>query len=253
LCKTSLTIPGAAEVVTYLIHMQDTKQIDAKLISDDWLLWPIDEKLLSLKEAKAIAQPLDRNFIDLVTEKSGGGNGIRRMIIALSDVDIASVLLPEQPQKTISKKIMKPHIPEIESISDLELPKLKSLNLKKWRSAEQQVFNLLSAQGWKVEDVSKQNLGYDIEGLTPEGEDIFLDIKCIESPGQSIILTSNEEAVARQKGLKYQLAIVRQAGDILEIAFIRDPVHQLTLTRQCRQWVWECSEYPYNPQQFPLE
>jgi hypothetical protein len=233
--------------------MQDTKQIDAKLISDDWRLWPIGEKLISLKEAKAIAQPLDQNFIDLVTEKSGGGNGIRRMIIALSDIATAAVLLPEQSKNATSQKILESYTPKVKSISDSELPRLKPLSLKRWRSAEQQVFNLLSAQGWKIEDVSKQNLGYDIEGRTPEGEDIFIDIKCIDSLGQPFTFTSNEEAVARQKGSKYQLAIVRQAGNILEIAFISDPIQKLTLTRQCRQWVWECSEYPYNPQQFPLE
>ena len=77
------------------------------------------------------------------------------------------------------------------------------LSLKRWRSAEQQVVSLLTAQGWAVRDVSRQNIGYDIEGTTPEGEEVFIDVKAIDRPGQAFILTSNEEAVARQKGSRY--------------------------------------------------
>ena len=63
-------------------------------------------------------------------------------------------------------------------------------------------------------------------------------------------MTSNEEAVARQKGDQYLIVIVCQNKEFLEVAFIRDPVRQLEMTRQCRQWVWECSDYPYEPLRF---
>jgi hypothetical protein len=125
--------------------------------------------------------------------------------------------------------------------------------LKRWRGAEQQVFAVLEAWGWRVTDVSRQNLGYDIEGRTPEGEDVFVEVKSLDYPGQPFTLTSNEEAVARQKGSAYRLALVRQTSAHLEIAFVPDPVNQLKLARQCRQWVWECSAYEYAPERFPLE
>ncbi|MGH8423814.1 MAG: hypothetical protein ACRER3_15915, partial [Pseudomonas fluorescens] len=67
------------------------------------------------------------------------------------------------------------------------------------------------------------------------------------------ILTSNEEVVARQKGELYQMAIVKQSNNFIEVSFISDPASKLTLVRQCRQWVWECSEYPFNPVRFELE
>lgn len=77
-------------------------------------------------------------------------------------------------------------------------------------------------------------------------------MKLVETPSQSFTMTSNEEAVARQKNESYILAIVRQERDTIEINFIPDPVKNLEFTRQCRQWVWECSSYPYNPEIFNL-
>ena len=58
---------------------------------------------------------------------------------------------------------------------------------------------------------------------------------------------------SRQKGKAYRLALVRQTGEHLEIAFIEDPIRNLKLTRQCRQWVWECATYDFVPERFALE
>ena len=112
---------------------------------------------------------------------------------------------------------------------------------------------VLEAQGWEVQDVSRQNVGYDIEGRPPGGEVTFVEVKSIDYPGQPFTLTSNEEAVAREKGEAYRIAVVRQSGDYLEIAFIVDPISKLKLTRQCRQWVWECAAYGFAPERFSLE
>lgn len=81
----------------------------------------------------------------------------------------------------------------------------------------------------------------------------FVEVKSIDYPGQPFTLTSNEEAVAREKGEAYRLAVVRQSGDHLEIAFIVNPISKLKLTRQCRQWVWECAAYGFAPERFSLE
>ena len=36
-------------------------------------------------------------------------------------------------------------------------------------------------------------------------------------------------------------------SDSLEISLIKNPINCLNLYRQCIQWIWECSEYEYNP------
>jgi hypothetical protein len=91
-----------------------------------------------------------------------------------------------------------------------------------------------------------------LRGRTSQGEEIFSGVKSITYLGQAISLSSNEEVVAKQKGTSYLLTIVNQTDDYLEVAFIPDPTQQLELTRQCHQWVWECTEYPYNPLKFAL-
>ena len=249
---SSVTVPGAAELVAQLTQRHATKQIDATQVKQEWRLWPVGSKVLSFEQATAALCPLDHDFVDLLVEKSRAGAEAHRLIEAISDATTARALLPDDRispngQANVQSASLSAGMTQQNGVP------VQRLSLKRWRSAEQQVLSLLTALGWTVEDVSRQNVGYDIEGRTPDGERSFIEVKSIDYPGQPFTLTSNEEAVARQKGNQYQLAIVRQTGDFLEVAFIRDPIQHLKLTRQCRQWVWECGEYTFNPQRFPIE
>ncbi len=136
------------------------------------------------------------------------------------------------------------------TIPETEVPEI---TLKRWRGAEQRVLELLRSWSWQVEDVSLEKLGYDIEGYAPGGEDVFVEVKHIEGPKQAFMLTSNEEAVAREKGNAYILALVRLTNTHMEVALIRDPVRTLKFSRQCRQWVFECVAYEFNAKRYPLK
>jgi hypothetical protein len=179
-------------------------------------------------------------FVEKVAAKASETE-LARLLVAMTDAQTAERLLPAQAVVSSSPQFNAP------------ITTQPQISLKRWRGAEQQVLALLAARGWKVEDVSRQNIGYDIEGQTPEGENVFVEVKSLDYPGQPFTLTSNEEAVARQKGRAYRLALVRQTNAHMEIAFIVDPINQLQLTRQCRQWVWECAAYEFAPERFGLE
>lgn len=127
------------------------------------------------------------------------------------------------------------------------------LSLKRWRAAEQRVLPFFQAKGWKVEDVSAQKLGFDIRGQTREREDVFIEVKSIEYPGEAFSFTDREVAVASQKGNAYLLAIVRQGNHHLEVAVIRDPSRVLKLQKKCKQWEWECAEYAFEPERHSLK
>jgi hypothetical protein len=243
LTSVAPSLSGAAEVVAHLTNLHATKQIQSKDINPSWKLWPVDAVALPLDEASTTGKPLASDFMALVAEKLGSVSELTRMLAALTSPAIAAKLFPDKP----------PDTPQPAQAGPAGKPTSQQVSLKRWRGAEQQVFTVLEAWGWRVTDVSRQNLGYDIEGRTPEGEDVFIEVKSLDYPGQPFTLTSNEEAVARQKGGAYRLALVRQTNAHLEIAFIPDPVNQLKLARQCRQWVWECSTYDYAPERFPLE
>ena len=124
--------------------------------------------------------------------------------------------------------------------------------VQKWRSAEENTLAALNANGFRLKDVSKQNLGFDLEGSDPNGKNIYIEVKSIDYVGQKFRMTNNEFAAAQYKPENYYLALVFQNKDSFEISLIKDPVNRLNLTRQVVQWVWECTDYEYKPMKFKL-
>jgi hypothetical protein len=243
LAKTEPSIAGAAEVVAHVANLHATKQIDASALDEAWRIWPSEGVPVSLSEAKRNEKPLSEDFLDMVTEKTGTSSHLHRLVLGATNPKLAKKLVPGESSPT----------PVDQSLPSVSREASERLSLTRWRGAEEQVLELLEAWGWQATDVSRQNLGYDIDATTPENEDLCLEVKSVDYPGQPFTLTSNEEAVARQKGKAYRLVLVRQTSSDLEVAFIEDPVHRLKLTRQCRQWVWECTNYEFIPERFALE
>ena len=128
-----------------------------------------------------------------------------------------------------------------------------TLSLKRWRSAEEQTRNILNKRGFRLEDVSKQNLGYDLEGYDLNNNKVYIEVKSINYAGQKFRMTNNEFGVAQINKDNYYIAMVLQENNELQISLIKDPTTNLTLTRQCVQWIWECSDYNYKPITFKLE
>lgn len=123
---------------------------------------------------------------------------------------------------------------------------LESRFLPAWRGAEQYVAQILQQYGYTVEDRSRQNLGYDLFA-EKDGRKHYIEVKLLDYSGQPFIITPNEEAVARECGENYGLALTLRGKDGVHIQFVHDPVARLKFVRQCRQWVWECSEYSFEP------
>lgn len=243
LTKTEPSIAGAAEVVAHVANLHATKQVEPSSIDESWRIWPNADVPVSLNEAKRMAKPLVEGFLDMVTEKTGTPSHLHRLVQGITNPQVAKTFVPGDSSLSPPQQL-----------SDSVSPATpRKLSLTRWRAAEEQVLELLEAWGWQATDVSRQNLGYDIEATPPEKEEIFLEVKSIDYPGQTFTLTSNEEAVARQKGKAYRLVLVRQTSTDLEVAFIEDPVHRLPLTRQCRQWVWECAAYEFVSECYPLK
>ena len=91
-----------------------------------------------------------------------------------------------------------------------------------------------------------------MEGLDPNGNNIFIEIKSVDYAGQKFRMTNNEFASAQYKQDSFYIAIVLQRKDYIEISLIKNPVKNLKMTRVCVQWVWECPEYNYRPMIFKL-
>ena len=128
-----------------------------------------------------------------------------------------------------------------------------SSNVQKWRSAEENTLAALNENGFKLTDVSMQNVGYDLSGTDPNGNRIYIEVKSIDYTGQKFRMTNNEFAAAQYNQDNYYIAIVHQTKDALEISLVKNPIRNLNMNRQCVQWVWECSGYEYNPMKFELK
>jgi len=239
--KKHISTQGASEVVSHITKQSFIKQITLQEINPDWKIWYAGNAIHSLREIVKDKKRLDTEFVDMVTERVGISSGLRRLLALLTDTQTAEKLIP--PPKPAKNAEIKPNIKN-ESIPS------KSISLTKWRSAEQQVLEILNSDGWTAKDVSRQNIGYDIEAINPKGEKICVEVKSLKYEGQDFTLTSNEEATAREKGEKYILALVVQKKEQLSVMFINNPLNVIKLERQCRQWVWLCSSYEFNPRFF---
>jgi hypothetical protein len=253
--NTEITISGCSEIVAELIRLCDTKQIEPISVDTKWPIFIANGRCVSIDEAMLNGLMIDADFVDLVGERSTGASGLTRLIKYVAGSEAALIILPAIPvSNTQLEQLEKPGILQsIAAFPSANGKKNSTLSLKKWRGAEEQLRNIFEAEGWAAHDVSRQNIGYDIECENTEGKKLFIEVKLIETPTQPFIMTSNEEAVARQKGDSYIIAIVKQSGDSIEVSFIPHPTKHLELVRQCRQWVWECSNYPYNPEVYFLQ
>lgn len=122
----------------------------------------------------------------------------------------------------------------------------KKPSVSKWRTAEQQCVEIEAGFGNKATDVSKQNMGYDVESKTAEGEMRYIEVKSLSNVGQSFTMTNNEYTAAHQYGKNYYLCLIIQGTDNLKAIYIQDPLKTISLEKRVRQWEWYCEEYSGN-------
>lgn len=115
---------------------------------------------------------------------------------------------------------------------------------QKWRSAEENVAILFGSMEnvVKVTDVSKSNLGYDLE-IQWKDDITYLEIKSVGKLGDSFSLTNNEYATAVEYAGKYALAIVEQSTELLTMCLVYEPIVNLDLFKRVTRWEWVCNEY----------
>lgn len=119
----------------------------------------------------------------------------------------------------------------------------KKLSLSKWRSAEQQCVEIEKNYGYDAIDVSKQNVGYDVESITKDGSKRYIEVKSIVSLGSPFSMTNNEYTAAHQYGDSYYLCLIAQTDKKLSVLYIKNPLNSLRLEKRIRQWEWYCDNY----------
>lgn len=143
---------------------------------------------------------------------------------------------------------------EVKSKEIVENTYFRSMNktVQNWRKVEQNMTILLSENNSSAIDVSKQNVGYDIEVITNNGRKKFIEIKSVSTFGEPFSLTNNEYSKANESREDYVLAIARQTEEKMEVCFIENPIENLKLERQVVQWKWLCDTYEGDISYFDL-
>ncbi len=170
------------------------------------------------------------SYVRVLAERVGGEAEAVRII---SEVAGQSAIPTKQSPDPLASNTALPLASEI-----------RTLNLKKnWQGAESLVVEVLELLGWSARDVSRQNVGYDIEASRAE-EKAHVEVKLVDVPGKSFTLTTNEEGVARLLGETFYIAIVWSNSQEAQIAFVQNPLSTLRIERVCKQWAYVCDGYP---------
>lgn len=129
----------------------------------------------------------------------------------------------------------------------------KNKSISKWRAAEQQCVEFEQSLGNKARDVSKQNLGYDVESIDELGRVRYIEVKSISKGSPYFSMTNNEYSAAHQHGDNYYICVIQQENEKLTLIYIKNPVNTLNLEKRVRQWEWVCENYSGEQFVFDLE
>ena len=125
-------------------------------------------------------------------------------------------------------------------------------SIPKWRDVERVAVLIMEKLNYKAIDVSKKNLGYDLEVTNSKGETKFVEVKKINKIDDDFLITDNEMLIARQKGISYFLLLIVQNGEALptHYSLINYPHPMLIEKVERRAMKYEnfCSGYKANYQ-----
>ena len=264
--KVEISVLGYAQIMAAGIKGALMNHRFSSLITTPLIL--SNDRLCSLKEINDDEEEIDESYVQLLLDSGVSENDISLFLkkMGLSKINEVQFSDDDDDDYTFSDEEdddednycnEESYNPTSVSqwFNDAESSTKQVVNndgIQKWRSAEENTLVALNANGFRLKDVSKQNLGFDLEGSDPNGKNIYIEVKSIDYVGQKFRMTNNEFAAAQYKPGNYYLALVYQNKDSFEISLIKDPVNRLNLTRQVVQWVWECTDYEYKPMKFSL-
>lgn len=260
--NTELSVLGYAQLVAAGIREVLMNHKLGSLCTTDLVI--SDGRLCSFKEINENEEEIDESYVQLLLDNGVSENDISQFLkkMGLSNINEVQFSNDDEDDYTFNDDDDDDDEDDMSAPSSVSQwynnasssskPAVNNEGVQKWRSAEENTLAALNANGFRLKDVSKQNLGFDLEGSDPNGKNIYIEVKSIDYVGQKFRMTNNEFAAAQYKPDCYYLALVFQSNDSFEISLIRDPINRLNLTRQVVQWVWECSEYEYRPMKFKM-
>lgn len=134
-------------------------------------------------------------------------------------------------------------VPTIMRVEDTTGPASMPQLLARWRAAEVTVQKWLNERGWDLEDVSTQNLGYDLSGTDSDGEKAYVEVKKVDRPDGRFSMTNNEMSLMQSGSSQYLIAIVVGDNSQARLMMLNPAEVELPRERVCRRWDWEFTDW----------
>lgn len=115
--------------------------------------------------------------------------------------------------------------------------------VSRWRTAEVATMEYLNSRGWSLEDVSGQNVGYDLSGSSPSGAKVRIEVKKVDHPDARFAMTNNEMSLMLTSPGGYLLAILVGDGRHVRLMVVDPSNEGLPKERVCRRWDWEFTDW----------
>ncbi|HNR65969.1 MAG TPA: DUF3883 domain-containing protein, partial [Atribacterota bacterium] len=182
-----------------------------------------------IKSLEYLVVKLDQELISLYSRKNAGENvdlAIRNKEDRKEDYDKARVKLEEQIKREKTLNMSMPHFIGIIRVkpgkSDNGMhsdPEIEKIGMKV--AMEHEIKN-----GRKPEDVSSENLGFDIRSTDKAGSVRYIEVKARAKVG-SVALTQNEWFKAKRFKDDYYLYVVLNASNEAKLYVIRNPAETI--------------------------
>ena len=176
---------------------------------------------------------IDQEFIGLL-HSSPYWNDISVLLKRLSINQYMIKNENTQSKKLIENSVEKSHI------------SIHKPSLMKWRSAEVNVKEWFSSHPKVLtsKDVSKSNVGYDIEVKFKNGDEYYVEVKSVSSFNEPFEITNNEYAIGSQLKEKYIIACVCSGSEsVMNVMFIKNPIKHLFFEKRIKSISWLCEDY----------
>ncbi len=113
--------------------------------------------------------------------------------------------------------------------------------------AMQVVMDYETSMGRESQDVSKDNVGYDIKSISADGTKRYIEVKG-RSGTDGVMLSENEMNRLSQLGIKAWLYIVTNCSTSPILNIINDPARKMTFEKQTKgvQFYLPLSEWQSN-------
>jgi len=178
------------------------------------LLADCEARLLDYETRRAKGEPIPDVEVDRVRRQREDIHSRRQELEQLTRRETS--LLPSVPTVLAVARVVPQRAAEPELAPD---PEVEEAGMRAAVEYELQ-------QGRSPEDVSRQNLGYDIRSVAPDGQVRYIEVKAHRATGP-VVLTANEWLMAQRLRQDYWLYVVDEALTRPTLYVIQDPASKL--------------------------